>query len=119
VTHKHESSNQIEFVNPGVAYTFTVESGTDLGARADGTEAHKQRTLVKVPKCYNREWNALLDDITRAKFAQCKYAASVLLLTGKAQLWHDAKRMYPERCEYLEDVRELLPALMHSSWYQR
>ena len=101
---------KIAIKDPGVAEAFTVNSGTNLGARGGGVEAREQRKIVKLSKDQVAAWDAMSMDVMRdiaiAKYRQCDMAMSILLATRGAQLWHAAPRMKAVRFTHLEDIRD-------------
>ena len=100
---------KIRLADPAAASRFTVESGTDLGARGDGLAARKQRKMVHLSRDVIAQWDqmsgAVMAQIAAAKYAQCAEARQVLLLTNDAQLWHVAPRMGRVQFEHLEGIR--------------
>lgn len=105
-------AEKIRIADPAAAAAFTVESGSNLGARGDGLAARKQRKVVRLSRAQIAQWDATSDAamgrIQRAKFTQCAAAAEVLLSTKRAQLWHVVPRSKPVRFVHLERVREEL-----------
>jgi predicted NAD-dependent protein-ADP-ribosyltransferase YbiA (DUF1768 family)/DNA-directed RNA polymerase subunit M/transcription elongation factor TFIIS len=100
---------KFETLNPDVFYSFTLDSGSELG-QGDGSLAQKQRKAVKFTKAQQADWDAkkagLLTEIWRAKFTQNEEAKRVLLLTGKAELWHVIPRSATkEHWTALEEIR--------------
>ena len=109
-------AKKIALADPARAAEFTVESGTELGARGDGLAARKQRKMVKLSPAQIAEWDSISDgvmaSIQKAKFTQCTEAARVLLDTQRAQLWHVVPRSAAVRFSGLERIRDdLLHAL--------
>lgn len=102
-------AKKIAIADPAKAAEFTVESGSELGARGDGLAARKQRKMVKLTAAQIAEWNsisaAVMGSIQRAKFVQCAAAARVLRDTQRAQLWHVVPRAKPVRFVHLEQIR--------------
>lgn len=103
---------KIALVDPGAAYTFTVESGTDLGARGDGKDAQAKRKLVRLPPAKIAVWDAIsgytMEHLAELKYRQCAEARRVLLDTLNAQLWHIVNRKPAVRFVHLERLRSRL-----------
>ena len=83
---------KIAHVNPVKAYTFSINSGTDLGL-GRGALAQSKRRLVVIPDM--AFWDNGFSQMVMASAAYAKYrqnpdslATKVLLATGSAELWH-------------------------------
>lgn len=100
---------KIALVSPELAHCFTVESGNEIGL-GDGRVAQKNRKIAKLSPEQLTEWGKQYMRVMRAaaeaKYAQCKEAREILLLTYPAQLWHIQMRKPAIRFKHLEDIRE-------------
>lgn len=110
-------AKKIALADPEKAFTFTVESGTELGL-GDGLMAQKNRKLVKLNEKQIARWFTISTTVMRDA-AIAKYAASVasaasaeartvLRLTNDAELWHIVSRKPPIRFHHLEEIRSTL-----------
>lgn len=102
-------ATKIGLQDPSAAERFTVESGTDLGARGDGLAARKERKMVMLSGGRLTAWNLfsgeVMSRIAQAKYDQCAEARRVLRATMDAQLWHVVPRSSPVRFTHLEHIR--------------
>ena len=102
-------ATKIAMVDPEKAKRFTMESGDPIGL-GDGAMAQKNRKLGLLNKEQIREWGLknmqVMEDIARAKYAQCEEARRVLLATKNAELWHIVSRKPAVRFEHLERIRK-------------
>lgn len=102
-------SQKFKALDPQLAETFTVESGTDLGTKGDGLAARSMRKAIVLTKDQVEEWNAIKDDCMyrawEAKFTQNTQLGNMLLETKDAELWHIGPRMPPCRFLGLEKIR--------------
>jgi predicted NAD-dependent protein-ADP-ribosyltransferase YbiA (DUF1768 family) len=104
-------SEKIRLVDTDAAFTFTVESGTELGL-GDGAKAQSKRKLVKLTGDQLKMWASLRKSVMRdaaiAKYAVCDEAKKVLKLTMDAELWHIVPRSRdgPDRFVHLEEIRK-------------
>jgi len=105
-------SEKLRLVDPALADTFTVESGTPLGTEGTGLEARQMRKAKLLSKEQLKVWDTMKDDVMncawRAKFLQNEPLQKVLLATQSAELWHSCPRMAPERFVGLEILRNEL-----------
>lgn len=100
--------------------TFTVEHGGVVGNSKDGVAARQARKVAILNVAQLREWDrssaATMEEIARAKYAADPEAATVLLLTRKAQLWHGAGRgATATRFAHLERIRDELATVLAGS----
>jgi predicted NAD-dependent protein-ADP-ribosyltransferase YbiA (DUF1768 family) len=96
------------------AALFSVESGSDLGARGSGLDAHRARKIVHLSSAELAVWEqhqaVCKNEIYAAKFAVPSVRAA-LLATGTAQLWNRGPRIKTLRNVRLEAIRT---QLMHT-----
>ena len=99
---------KIKIADPDAAYSFAVESGSEL-SKGDGLAARKARKLRVLTHPQLSRWNEIRPDVVRemlsAKFTQDPLSRQVLALTGNAELWHAAPRMPAEHWTDLEAMR--------------
>lgn len=104
-------AEKIRLVNPSLADTFSLESGTPL-SQGDGNAARAARKIAILPPAQIREWDRIKSEVMKnillAKFTSVPEARGALLATGNAQLWHGAPRTPKARQFELEEVRDLL-----------
>jgi predicted NAD-dependent protein-ADP-ribosyltransferase YbiA (DUF1768 family) len=104
-------SKKIAIADTKKAYQFTTNSKTKLGL-GDGNDARKARKMVALTADQLAQWGRMKSKVyqhaMRLKFTQNKDLQKVLKATGKAQLWHGAPRIKPERQYDLEAVRNSL-----------
>jgi ribA/ribD-fused uncharacterized protein len=105
-------SKKISLVDKEKADWFSVESGHEIGATADGAVARKHRKLVMLDSQNIEKWNQIKKQIMKSiifcKFTQVPLANRVLLLTRNANLLHGARFVPVERQFELEFVRQEL-----------
>lgn len=111
VEHAFQAA-KIALVDPALARTFTLESGSQL-AQGDGAAARKERKMALLSSEQLRTWtarkHAVMEAAMQAKFSQHEALRSVLLATRDAELWHGVGRgQPPERILELETVRRAL-----------
>jgi predicted NAD-dependent protein-ADP-ribosyltransferase YbiA (DUF1768 family) len=85
-------------------------TGNEYGT-GDGTVAlaHQKEGKLKDTKAWTDLEEAVVTDITKAKFAQHADRARMLALTKEAELWHmETRGKHMVRCLYLEEIRSLL-----------
>jgi len=104
-------SYKIALVNEEKANYFTLNSNHPIGL-GDGYIAQKNRKLVILNKEQLEYWNKikhnLISKITLQRILQSTTYKNILLLTGKAELWHIIVRKGIIRNKYLEDLRDSL-----------
>lgn len=104
-------SYKIALVNKEKAEYFTLNSNHPIGL-GDGHIAQKNRKLVILNKEQLQNWDNIKHDlmskITLQRILQSETYKNVLLLTGKAELWHVISRKGIVRNKYLEDLRDSL-----------
>lgn len=104
-------SYKINIANPQIAWSFCINSGSQLSI-SDGSEAQKNRKAVVLSPEQLKQWEALKDTILytalKAKFTQHPSLRELLLATGNAELWHGAPRTTASRQFILERVRSEL-----------
>jgi predicted NAD-dependent protein-ADP-ribosyltransferase YbiA (DUF1768 family) len=104
-------SYKIALVNEEKANYFTLNSNHPIGL-GDGYIAQKNRKLVILNKEQLEYWNKikqnLICKITLQRILQSTTYKKILLLTGKAELWHIVVRKGIIRNKYLEDLRDSL-----------
>lgn len=102
-------SYKIGLVNKEKADYFTLNSNHPIGL-GDGSIAQKNRKLVILNKEQLQHWNKIKHDvmynITLARIQQSTTYKNILLLTGKAELWHIIVRKGIIRNKYLEELRD-------------
>ncbi len=104
---------KFESLDPAIFRSFSLSSGSELG-RGTGEDARKNRKALVFTPSQKKEWdrarNDVLNDLLFHKFTQSEEAKRVLLLTGKAELWHQMPRAPKEHWTYLESRRSQLLA---------
>ena len=102
-------SYKIALVNEEKANYFTLDSNHPIGL-GDGYIAQKNRKLVILNKEQLQQWDEikqnLISKITLERILQSTTYKNILLLTGKAELWHIIARKGIIRNKYLEDLRD-------------
>lgn len=102
-------AQKLRLVDPELAETFTVESGTFLGTEGTGLHARKMRKAKLLSKELLKIWDSQKDDYMekawKAKFSQNEEMKRVLLATGEAELFHAGPRIPLERFLGLETIR--------------
>ncbi len=111
VEHAFQAA-KIALVDPVLARTFALESGTAL-SRGDGLAARKQRKAAMLTPAQLAHWDAqkhaVMRDAMAAKFAQHPELQATLRATSEAELWHGTGRgQPPTRIHDLEQVRAAL-----------
>ena len=105
-------AKKISLVDKEKADWFSIESGHEIGATADGAVARRHRKLVMLDSQSIEKWNQIkkqiMESILFCKFTQVPLANRVLLLTRNAILLHGARFLPVERQLELESVREKL-----------
>jgi len=105
-------AQKLRLVDPELAETFTVESGTDLGTEGTGLDARNMRKAKLLSKELLKVWDSQKDEVMArawaAKFSQNKEMKEVLLATGEAELWHSGPRIPLQRFVGLETLRTSL-----------
>jgi len=108
VEHAFQSA-KIALVDIEKAKYFTVDSGHPIG-NGDGAIAQKNRKLVVLNADQLAHWDTIKNDIMTAitlqRILQSDTYKNVLLLTGKAELWHVISRKGIVRNVYLEELRD-------------
>jgi predicted NAD-dependent protein-ADP-ribosyltransferase YbiA (DUF1768 family) len=93
------------------AWELCLDSGSDLSSNP-GSEARNCRKAVilggRVLAQWNEDKKAIMEGLWNDKFKQDDDAQRLLLLTGKAQLWHAGSRILSERWTGLEAIRDTL-----------
>jgi len=104
-------SYKLSLANPVVAWSFTLNSGSDLG-KSSGDEAQRHRKDVILTPDQLAQWEELRDTVLynglTAKFNQDPELKRLLLATGTAELWHGTPRVPAQRQLVLERVRSEL-----------
>lgn len=99
---------KINIADPNLAYTFTLNSHSEL-SRGSGDMAQKSRKVAVLSPEQLKIWDEMKDEAMRialfSKFTQNPDLKELLLLTGNAQLWHGAPRVPASRQYILEEVR--------------
>ena len=94
------------------AYTFSVESGSELGVNGTGLDAQKHRKMVILTKDQLAEWNLIKDKVMKdaaiSKYNACELSRKVLKATNQAKLMHIMSRQKPVHFIHLEEIRETL-----------
>lgn len=102
-------SYKISIVDKDKAEYFTLDSNHLIGI-SDGSVAQKNRKLVILSPEQLKYWDSIKHDLmTRAslqRILQSEKYKKVLLLTGKAELWHVMVRKGIVRNKYLEELRD-------------
>jgi ribA/ribD-fused uncharacterized protein len=102
-------AQKLRLVDPELAETFTVESGTVLGTEGTGLDAQKMRKARILSKELLEIWENTKDEIMakawEAKFSQNLEMKKVLLATGEAELLHAGPRIPLQRFVGLEILR--------------
>jgi ribA/ribD-fused uncharacterized protein len=113
-------AQKLRLVDPELADTFTVESGSVLGTEGNGVDAQKMRKARILTKELLEVWDKQKDEVMalawEAKFSQNPEMKKVLLATGDAELLHAGPRIPLQRfvgLEYLRSDLKLSP--FHSS----
>jgi ribA/ribD-fused uncharacterized protein len=105
-------AQKLRLVDPELAETFTVESGTPLGTEGSGLDARNMRKAKVLSKEFLQIWDSQKDEVMvrawEAKFSQNAEMKEVLLATGEAELCHSGPRIPLQRFVGLETLRTLL-----------
>ena len=105
-------AQKLRLVDPELAETFTVESGSKLGTEGNGLDAQKMRKARILSKEFLEVWEKQKDEVMarawRAKFSQNEEMRKVLLATGEAELLHTGPRIPFQRFVGLEILRKEL-----------
>lgn len=105
-------AQKLRLVDPELAETFTVESGTVLGTKGSGLDARKMRKARILSRELLEKWESekekRMEEAWKEKFTQNLEMRKVLVATGKATLLHAAPRMPIEHWKSLESFRETL-----------
>lgn len=102
-------AQKLRLVDPELAETFTVESGTHLGTEGNGLDARNMRKAKILSKELLKVWDSQKDECMarawEAKFSQNAEMKKVLLATGEAELCHSGPRIPFQRFVGLESIR--------------
>jgi ribA/ribD-fused uncharacterized protein len=105
-------AQKLRLVDPELAETFTVDSGSILGTEGTGLDAQKMRKARILSKELLEVWDREKDEVMarawRAKFSQNEDMKKVLLATGEAELLHAGPRIPLQRFVGLETLRKEL-----------
>jgi ribA/ribD-fused uncharacterized protein len=105
-------AQKLRLVDPELAETFTVESGTLLGTEGSGLDARNMRKAKVLSKEFLQIWDSQKDEVMarawEAKFRQSEEMKQVLLATGEAELCHSGPRIPLQRFVGLETLRTSL-----------
>jgi len=105
-------AQKLRLVDPELAETFTVESGTPLGTEGSGLDARNMRKAKLLSKEFLKIWDSKKDEVMarawEAKFSQSEGMKQVLLATGEAELCHSGPRIPLQRFVGLEILRTSL-----------
>ncbi len=105
-------AQKLRLVDPDLANTFTVESGSQLGTEGSGLDAQKMRKARILSKELLEVWDNQKDEVMarawEAKFSQNEEMKKVLLATGEAELLHAGPRIPCQRFVGLETLRTTL-----------
>jgi len=102
-------SYKIALVSKEKAEYFTLDSNHPIG-QGDGSVAQKNRKLVVLDNEQLKTWGGikhdLMKNISLQRILQSDIYKNILLLTGKAELWHVVVRKGIVRNKYLEELRD-------------
>jgi ribA/ribD-fused uncharacterized protein len=105
-------AQKLRLVDPELAETFTVESGTLLGTEGSGLDARNMRKAKVLSKEFLQILDSQKDEVMarawEAKFRQSEEMKQVLLATGEAELCHSGPRIPLQRFVGLETLRTTL-----------
>lgn len=102
-------SYKIALVSKEKAEYFTLDSNHPIG-QGDGSVAQKNRKLVVLDNEQLKTWDGikhdLMKNISLQRILQSDIYKNILLMTGKAELWHVVVRKGIVRNKYLEELRD-------------
>jgi predicted NAD-dependent protein-ADP-ribosyltransferase YbiA (DUF1768 family) len=102
-------SYKIALVSKEKAEYFTLDSNHPIG-QGDGSVAQKNRKLAVLDNEQLKTWDVikhdLMKNISLQRILQSDIYKNILLMTGKAELWHVVVRKGIVRNKYLEELRD-------------
>jgi predicted NAD-dependent protein-ADP-ribosyltransferase YbiA (DUF1768 family) len=102
-------SYKIALVSKEKAEYFTLDSNHPIG-QGDGSVAQKNRKLVVLDNEKLKTWDGIKHDLVKnislQRILQSDIYKNILLMTGKAELWHVVVRKGIVRNKYLEELRD-------------
>lgn len=107
-------STKIALRDPITAKSFAIESGSALALHRDGSEAQKNRKIIKLNPEEIDKWSQMsinvMKDAAMSLYSDPlnEYERSTLLATKESELWHIQNRKPAIRFMHLEEVRSIL-----------